>query len=335
MKSTLFGITWASANHLVFLPLLIGVLATVVWNYYKRRVAITLLAAPQWSSLLLHNFSSSKQIIKIICSTVGFSMLFIAFLQPQWDKKEESIMQEGRDLFIALDISRSMLAQDVAPNRLELAKSKIKTLLNLLESERVGLLLFSGSPVVQCPLTRDFGAFMMFLDQIDHNTISSGTTALDKAIQKTLDIFSATPQQKNKLLVILTDGEDFSSNLAAIKDKAQQMGLRIVTLGIGTQQGAPIPFIDEQGKNNGYQRDEKGNVVVSSLNEGILSSLASNLDGLYIHATTDATDLKKLVSYVNRIDKEKFDDKKIQSYQEQYHYFAAISLICFVLEWLL
>lgn len=335
MKSMIFGITWASAHNLIFLPLLCGVLVLIGWSFYKRIKAVALLSDPQWRSLLLHNFSFTRQTLKMIFLGVGFSMLFLAFLQPQWDKKEEPVAQEGRDLFIALDISKSMLAQDVEPSRLQLAKTKIKTLLQLLPSERVGLLLFSGSPVVQCPLTTDHGAFLMFLDQVDYATMSAGTTALDKAIQKILDIFKDVAQKKNKLLVIFTDGEDFSSNLAAIKDQAQQLGLRIVTVGIGTEQGAPIPLLDDQGGKMGHQLDEQGNVVISRLNEGILSSLASNLQGFYIHATQDPTDLKKLVGYVERMEKEKFEDKKIQSLQEQYHYFIALSLISFILEWLL
>ena len=337
MNMTFFGIRWASADHILFLvPCLAVLIGIVVMHYYKRRSAIALLAAPVWQSLLIAHYSPKKQIIKTVLLVIGFCGLFFAFLQPQWDKKEEPIVQEGRDLFIALDISRSMLAQDVAPSRLMVAKSKIKTLLQLLSCERVGLLLFAGSPVIQCPLTSDYGAFMMFLDQIDHNTMSAGTTALDKAIQKTLDIFNAVPQKKNKLLVIFTDGEDFSSNLSTIKNEAQRVGLRIVTVGVGTEQGSPIPVLNEQGHKTGYQLDQKGTAVISSLNEGILSSLALNLGGIYIHADPqDSSDLKKLVSYVERMEKEKFEDKKIQSLQEQYHYFIALSLICFLLEWFL
>lgn len=337
MKSILFGITWASLNSLLFLmPLLVFTFGIIFLQYYKRRRAIALLAAPLWQSILIAHYSAGKQRIKMTLLACGFCGLFLAFLQPQWDKKEEPIMQEGRDLFIALDISRSMLAQDVVPNRLSVAKSKIKALLQSLGCERVGLLLFAGSSVVQCPLTSDYGAFMMFLDQIDHNTMSAGTTALDRAIQKALDIFNAVPEKKNKLLVIFTDGEDFSSNLSAMKNEAQKIGLRIVTVGVGTEQGAPIPLFNEQGVKTGYQLDQKGVAVISSLNEGILNSLALNLGGMYIHADSrDNDDLKKLVSYVEHMEKEKFDSKKIQSFQEQYHYFTGFSLLCFLLEWFL
>lgn len=335
MKTSFLGITWASAHNLLFLPVLLTVLGTIIWYFVTKRRVVGMLAAPQWQSFLVINYSSYRQGMKLVLMMLGFSSLFLAFLRPQWDKKEEPIMQEGRDLFIALDISKSMLAQDVFPNRLTLAKSKIADLLPLLGSERVGLLLFSGTSVVQCPLTSDFGAFMMFLNQIDHTTMSSGTTALDSAIQKVVDMFKAIPHKKNKVLVLFTDGEDFSSNLSGIKQEAQKMGLRIITVGIGTPEGAPIPLVDDQGNKAGYQMDEKGTVVISSLNEGILSSLASTLGGLYVRASHDTHDLKKIVGYVERMEKERFDDKKIQSLQEQYHYCAAFSLACFIVEWLL
>lgn len=335
MKINFFGITWASANNLFLLPGLMLVGGIVVWYYLTKKKMVAALAFPQWQPLLVVNYSESKQFIKMGLMLIGFSSLFLAFLQPQWDKKEEPIVQEGRDLFIALDISKSMLAQDVFPNRLSLAQSKIKSLLSMLGSERVGLLLFSGTSVVQCPLTTDFDAFMMFLNQIDYTTMSSGTTALDSAIKKVADIFKTMHHKKNKVLVVFTDGEDFSSNLSGIKQEAQEMGLRIVTVGIGTQEGAPIPLIDEHGNKTGYQMDEKGAVVISSLNEGILSSLASSLGGLYVAASHDTNDLKKIVTYVEKMEKERFDDKKIHSLQEQYHYYIAVSLLCFLIEWLL
>ncbi len=335
MKTRFFGITFASANNLLFLPVLMVVIGIIIWYYLTKKRVVATLAAPQWQSFLVMNYSPHKQFIKQMALTLGFSFLFLAFLQPQWDKKEEPIIQEGRDLFIALDISKSMLAQDIFPNRLTVAKSKISNLLAMLGSERVGLLLFSGSSVVQCPLTSDFDAFKMFLNQIDYTTMSSGTTALDSAIQKVVDMFKTIEHKKNKVLVVFTDGEDFSSNLSGIKQEAQKMGLRIITIGIGTPEGAPIPLIDEQGNKSGYQMDEKGAVVISSLNEGILSSLASSLGGLYVRATGDLQDLKKVVSYVERMEKERFDDKKVQSLQEQYHYCIALSLLCFIIEWLL
>ena len=244
-------------------------------------------------------------------------------------------MQEGRDLFIALDVSRSMLARDYEPDRLNFAKKKIKRLLHTLDCERVGLLLFSGTAFVQCPLTSDHAAFTMFLDSVDVETISSGTTALDLAIKKVLEAFGQNPDRKNKLLVLYTDGEDFSSNLAGVKRQAHQEGLHIFTMGVGTPEGAPIPLLDEKGKPKGHQLDQKGAVVISRLNEGILHTLAADSGGAYIRLTQDDTDIKALMRQVQQFEKEQLEDKKFATLEEQYPYFLLISLISFALEWLL
>ncbi len=336
MKQLLSQVHWASAHNIKYLPLIVIAIGISIWQYYKRHYAISVLASPAWSTLLIAHFSQSRHYIKQACIIIGLCMLFMALLQPQWHKKEEPITQKGRDVFIAFDISKSMLAEDVSPNRLTAAKTKIKQLMSMLSCERIGLMLFAGSPVIQCPLTTDYDAFLMFLNQIDHNTISSGTTAIDKAIQKALELFNTNQgQAHNKVLLLFTDGEDFSSNLSAIKDEAQRLGLRIITVGVGTSAGAPIPLLDANQEKRGYQLDEKGKVVISALNEGILNSLAHNLNGLYVQVTSDATDLKKIVSYIEHIEKEKFEDKKVQTLQEQYHYFSAIAFICFLLEWML
>jgi Ca-activated chloride channel family protein len=252
-----------------------------------------------------------------------------------WNKKEETVEQEGRDLFIALDISRSMLAPDCLPNRLMCAKSKIKKLLPMLSCERVGLILFSGSSIIQCPLTTDYGAFLMFLEAIDAETVSAGTTALDQAIAKAMDAFGLMKDKKNKLLVIFTDGEDFSSNLAGIKQDAIKKGLHIFTVGVGTQEGAPIPLYDAYGKQIGHQLDDRGNVVITHLNEGILRSVAQDSGSIYLTLTTDDSDLRSLVRAVTSFEKEKIEDKKISMLEDQYHYFLLISLFCLLLEWIL
>ena len=274
-------------------------------------------------------------IFKMMLLGVASLFLFVALLRPMWNKKEETVEQEGRDLFIALDISRSMLATDCNPNRLICAKNKIKKLLPMLSSERVGLILFSGSSIIQCPLTTDYGAFMMFLDAIDAETVASGTTALDQAIAKALEAFGAMKDKKNKLLVIFTDGEDFSSNLTTIKRQAIQQGLHIFTVGVGTQEGAPIPLYDPYGKQIGHQLDDKGNVVITHLNEGILRSVAQDSGSIYLSATADDSDLRSLVHAVSSFEKEKIEDKKIAMLEDQYHYFLLVSFICLLLEWIL
>lgn len=317
--------------------LFIVLVACLVYKNYKIRRAITLLAGTAWASVLVTHFSGFRTKAKIVVSSLGLLFLFIALLRPQ-GKAEEEVQQEGRDLYVALDISRSMLAADCVPNRLACAKQKIKQMLPLLTCERVGLILFSGSAFVQCPLTRDVSAFTLFLDQVDTETISSGSTVFGTAIQKALDAFEDMPSKKNKLLVIVTDGEDFSSDLAQLKERARDQGLHIFALGVGSVQGAPVPAFDVYGKPAGHQRDSKGAIVISRLNEQLLASLAHDVGGEYIKISNksgDMSDIKKLVSRVQLFEKESFGAQKLKRSEEKYSYFVLITFICFLLDWLL
>lgn len=328
-------INWGAPNNVLFFPLIFVIMGFLLYRLRRVHVVVGALSAPSMRSRVLHNYSGSRQWLKFFIFTCGFTFLLLALLRPQWDKKDQQIAQEGRDLFIALDISRSMLAADCKPNRLACAKAKIKALVQKLACERVGLILFSGSTFVQCPLTTDYATFYTFLEHVDVETISSGTTALDQAIKRSLTAFKALPDRKNKLLVVVTDGEDFSSNLAGVKQEAQEANLHIFTLGIGTPEGAPIPLFNDKGKPAGHQLDKKGTVVISRLNEGILSTLAHDSGGTYIRMSKDDQDVTSVIKSVTAFDKEKLEDKKISAYQEQYPYFLAVSFICFALEWLL
>ena len=335
MKKTLFGIVWASAHNAIWF---IGYAFLVVVLVYTTRSflsSVRLLVAQRWQGVLLPGFSSLKSIFKAVLLGIGFLGLFLALLQPQWGKKEHKVEQEGRELLVALDISRSMMAADVKPNRLAFAKSKIKQLVKLLGAERVGLLVFSGDAFIQCPLTRDTGAFSLFLDNVDAETISSGTTSIAQAISKAMSTFASLPTRKNKILVIFTDGEDFSTGLTQIKEDAKKVGLHIFTYGVGTEEGAPIPLLSETGISAGYQKDESGKVIFSCLNRGILQALSRESGGKYIDPTQDSNDLQSLVLCVERYEKEKFEDKDIELEEERYPYFLAVSFLCFLVEWVL
>lgn len=335
MKITLFGITWASWHNIWFAVLLVPFCLLLLRWYKKKRDVAGILAHTKWQSQLLRNFSLKKNKFKVILFFTGVLFLFISLMQPQWDEKEHVVEQEGRDMLIALDVSRSMLAQDIKPDRLTFAKNKIKRLISKLSCERVGLILFSGSAFVQSPLTQDEDALFLFLDQIDHETIASSTTALDQAIKKALDVFSSMPTRKNKLLVVFTDGEDFSSDLATIKKQAIEQGVHIFTLGIGTAEGAPVPIVDHRGRYIGHEKDKQGAVVMTRLNEGILRNLSQEAGGVYIKPTSDDTDIDRLKQLVEQYEKEAFESKKVVEKEERYPFFVAMSFICLLLEWVL
>ena len=265
----------------------------------------------------------------MVIRTIFF--LFITLLHPCWNKKEEKAVQEGRDLFIALDISRSMLAQDVTPNRLAFAKEKIRSIAQALHSERLGLILFSGSSFIQCPLTKDTSAFLLYLDQIDSDTIGSGKTSIAQAVTCAMRAFQESGTKKSKLLIILTDGEDFSSDLSALKAEAHKEGLTIFTIGVGTSEGAPIALFDTQGKVTGHLRDKNGTVIISSLNQEVLQNLAHELGGIYLHATPNVDDLSSLIKIVEQKEKERLAEQAIAQLEEQYPYFLFISFIFLLL----
>lgn len=327
-------INWVSPEYFWLLPLILVSIVLVIYRMQLKQQAVALLAG-KWSMQVIKNYNPRSHKLKSLLLSLGIIFLWISVLRPQWNKREETIAQEGRDLLIALDISRSMLATDCEPNRLSMAKTKIKRMLNLFDCERVGLLLFSGSAFVQCPLTTDYGAFLMYLDHVDAETISSGTTSLDAALKVALDTYDAVPHKKTKLLVMFTDGEDFSDNLKQYKKQAQEQGLHVFTIGVGTPEGAPIPLYNEQGETVGHQKDGKGNVVISQLNQQVLHSLAKDAGGTYMQITKDNKDIKKLVSQITRFEKEQFEEKKVAQLDDKYHYFLMVSFVCFALEWLL
>lgn len=330
-----FGIYWAHYERWYYLywllPVGIVLLYRVMqyWNQGRRLVAY------RYQSLLLHHYSLIKKIVKSILIFIAFTAIFLAFLSPQWGKKEQIVAQEGRDVLIAIDISRSMLAQDVKPNRLQCAKEKIKKLLYNLSCERVGLIIFSSSTIIQCPLTTDYAAFFLFLDQLDVDTISQGTTAIDQAITSALQVFESIPTRKTKLLVAFTDGEDFSANLQGVKERVMQEKLSIFTVGIGTEHGAPVPVLNEKGQQIGWEKDEHDHIIMSSLHEDLLMNIADASGGRYIRASSGDDDIKVLIDAINTFEKDRLEDKMFESLQEQYPYCVAIAFICYALEWIL
>lgn len=326
----LMTIVWANLHNVLFAALLAGVAGVLLMKrFFWQRKTITLLGSSN-----LRNASLLRSIVSGFLLASSLIFLLIALARPQWEDVHQVVSQEGRDVLIALDISRSMLAQDLKPSRLEFAKNKVKQLVESLKADRVALMIFSGSPFIQCPFTTDTNAFLSFLDAVDVESISSGTTAIDKAIIKALETFKNMPSRKHPLMVIVTDGEDFSGHLEGVNKQAKELGLTIFTLGVGTSEGAPIPLYNDEGVQEGHQKDGKGAIVITRLDEAVLRSLSYETGAEFIKATEDESDIRALVSAVQRFEKEKFADARVVTKQEKYWYFAAASLLSLLLEWL-
>ncbi|OGB83513.1 hypothetical protein A3F66_01625 [candidate division TM6 bacterium RIFCSPHIGHO2_12_FULL_32_22] len=322
-------ISWSHANNIYFMALFAVIVLIAIFRLFKVKKSANLL------SKNLNNYSYTKVLIKFFLFIVGAFFLFLALLGPQWSTKNENIEQRGRDVLIALDISKSMLTEDLAPNRLSVAKEKIKKLVNLLDTDRVALLLFSGTSFIQCPLTKDLDSFLNMLDQVDVETISSGTTAIDKAILQSLNMFSVCGIESNKIMIIFTDGEDFSSNLTEVKERATKENLFIFTVGVGTENGAPIPLFDIDGNQIGHQKYKDGSIVISKLNEAMLQKLSNDSGGSYIKISKNSDDLNMILKNIKQFEEKSFGKRDMEKYESQYPYFVAVSFICLLVEWLL
>ena len=326
---------WARPDNIIYFPIFLFFSWLILRNFNQIKKVASVLVHKKNQKLLFLGFSISRQKVKTFFILSALFCIFLALLRPQWGKKENIVVQQGRDLLIVLDISRSMLAQDLKPNRLEFVKLKIRNLLNKLKFERVGLILFSGSAFLQCPLTSDYPAFLTFLNSIDVETIASGTTSIDSALLKAINVFSNSQDRKNKLVLLATDGEDFSTNLKAVKQKAKKENIKVLSWGIGTTQGAPIPKVDKFGNQSGHETDKDGNIATSKLGEEKLKDISSYLNGHYFKATNSDSDLNKISNVIEGFEKEDFEDKKLSLYEDKYSYFLGIAWILLLLEWLL
>lgn len=316
--------------------LIILVLSIITYiSFAKQQKIYDLLASKSNRTFLFKNYSYIKKKIKFFLYIIAIFCMGIALICPQWGIKEELIQREGHDLLIALDISKSMLSQDIEPNRLEAAKKKIKNLIESLRADRIGLILFAESAIIQCPLTVDTQAFFMALNSIDNQVVSSSTTALDAPIKKSIEIYQNMPAKKHKFLVIFTDGEDFASNLSKIKDEIKKNGLQVFTVGVGTLNGAPVPKIDIEGRYIGYEKNVDNSVAISHLNEKLLKLIASDSGGEYVSFSSSNQDIDLINSKIKKYKKEIFEDKTVDQLQERYYYFAIIALIALLIEWIL
>lgn len=331
----ILGVHWAGFDKIIYLPIFLILIFVVLKNYFRIRQSSSQLFDNSHKILIFSGFSMIKQWIKTFALSASIIFIFLALLQPQWDKKDQNIIQEGRDLLFLLDISQSMLAKDLKPNRLEFAKLKIRTILSKMKADRVGLIVFSGSAFLQCPLTVDHAAFMMYLNHIDAETLSSGTTNIAKALQKSVDVFKQAQERKNKIVVMITDGEDYSINLDQAKNWASQQNIHLFALGVGTPEGAPIPKFDSYGKQIGHYTETDGSIATSKLNEELLSNITKTLNGTYFRATYQDNDADQLVNILQSYEKEKISEKQFSLYHDQYPWFLGIAWVMLLLDWVL
>ena len=251
---------------------------------------------------LLHSFSKTRAQIKNVIIVLIFSLLIIALSNPQVGTKMEEVKREGVDLMIAIDLSNSMMAEDIKPNRLERAKQAISRLIDKLEGDRIGLIVFAGEAYVQLPITTDYSAAKLFLSTVSTNIVPTQGTEIAKAVDLSIQSFDMENAQ-NKAIIIITDGENHDEKAIESAEKANELGVFVHTLGMGLNKGGPIPIYNKYGNSTGYRKDRDGNTIVSKLNEDLLQQIASAGKGTYVRANNSKAGLSTLFAEINKMEK--------------------------------
>ncbi len=270
---------------LLTMPVFLLSMFALIMQERAGKKAVDMLASEKFRAQLFIGFSRLRRLVALGATLLGLAALWIALARPQAplpDVDDQAMKARGRDVMIAVDVSRSMLAADCPPSRLETVKKALRELIQKFPADRFGLMVFAGSAYVQCPLTPDHATLLLFLDALDATTVSGGSTNLSAALTTAVELFQRDMATRSKVLMVYTDGEDFSTDLTAITQQAQKIGINICVVGVGTPEGAPIPLYTPQGLVDGHMHDAAGKVVISRLNEPLLQQVAQSLQGSYI-----------------------------------------------------
>ncbi len=272
--------------------------------------------------------SFARQGGKAVIILAGLAFLTLTLSQLQCGTHMEMMKREGIDIIIAIDVSNSMLAEDIKPNRINKARQEVRGILERLQGDRVGLVAFAGEAFIQCPLTLDYSAAEIFLDVIDVGLIEQQGTAIGDAIRKATEGFE-TLEKKHKALILLTDGEDQNTDPIDAAEKARAAGIKIYTVGIGSVMGEPIPVLNRKGERVGYKKDEKGEVIVTKLDEVTLQKIAQITGGKYYRASAGEMELDRVYEEISKMEKKELEGKLLMQYEDRFQYplFFAILLI--------
>ena len=276
-------------------------------------------------------YSKGKNIIRFGVILLAIFLLIIAAADPQVGTKVENVKETGIDIYIILDVSLSMQAQDIKPSRLEKAKLEISNLIQKLRGDRIGLIVFAGEPFVQFPLTTDYSAANLFLSAADVSSIPDQGTAIAAAINMANKSFSYSSKTE-KVMVIFTDGEDHEGNLQDAIDEAKKNNIKIYTIGLGSPDGAPIPVFNQQGQAVGFKKDESGNIVLTKLDESSLKDIAQQTGGKYMRGANDRDELDMIYRDLSGIKKTEFGEKVVTDYEDRFYYFLIPALLLLIIE---
>jgi len=277
--------------------------------------------------------SGSRPIFKFILKMTALALLIIGIAQPQFGSKLKTVKKKGIELVIALDVSNSMMAGDIQPNRLEYSKRLISKLVDRMTNDKIGLIVFAGDAYIQLPITTDYASAKLFLSTVNTGIVPKQGTAIGAAISLAARSFS--PQSEgSKAIVVITDGENHEDDAISAATDAAEKEIKIYTLGMGSEQGAPIPILKSNGESD-FRRDKTGKIVVTKLNVEMLQQIAAAGDGGYISAANAQAGLNALFNELSKLEKKELESKIYADYDDQFQYFIAFALFLLLVDFLI
>ena len=307
---------------LFILPLIVlAFLANLYWKRKKQREFGDL----EMVKKLSPESSVFKPILKLVVLLLAFLGLIIALVNPKIGTKMETVKREGIDIVFAMDVSKSMLAEDVAPNRLDKSKQIVSQIINQLGSDRIGIVAYAGSAFPVLPITSDYSVAKMFLQSMNTEMVSSQGTSLDDAIRLAITYFDEK-SKTSKLLVLISDGEDHSDDAQAAAEEANKAGLKIITISIGTEKGATIP-LKRNGVVESFQKDNNNQVVITKMNKASLEAIAKATKGGYVNGNNTKNVLEYIKATLDKIQKTEFESTEMADFQSQFQWFLGFAFL--------
>ena len=323
---------WGNVQLLVWLPLAIPLAWALFALLRRRRAALAQLVDPALLGVLAPAWNPARAKSRLVLRILALALLVLALARPQWGFRWEEVRRKGLDLVVALDTSRSMMASDIKPTRLQQAKWGIRDLLRNLRGDRVGLVPFAGSSILQCPLTIDYAAFAMTLDDVYSGIIPKGGTAIEQALRTAVAAFPAE-SAADRVILLITDGEDHDGDPLALLPELKEKGIRVYTIGIGTLEGEMVPAGDGQG---GYFKDRQGQIVKTALKEDVLQKLALGTGGTYVRSAPGDTGLERVFNEsIANLKRSEQENRTAKIYEERFVWPIAAALLLLAWEALL
>ena len=321
--------------HIEFLwgLLIIPLLALFfIWARVARKRALKRFGSLQTITELMPFVSKSRPVFKFFLLMLALAFFIVGAARPQFGSKLKKVQREGIELIIALDVSNSMLAEDIQPNRLERAKRAISRMVDRMKDDKIGLIVFAGEAYTQLPITSDYNSAKLFLEAVNTQIVPRQGTAIGTAINMAMRSFTQAGNA-NKAIVVITDGENHEDDPVAAAQEATKNGIIVHTIGMGLPQGSPIPVL-RNGQTD-YLRDNDGNVVVTKLDETTLEEISAAGNGIYVRANNAQVGLNALFDEINKMEKEEMETLVYSEYDDQFQYFFAIGLFLLLLEFVI